>query len=76
MPIDMTTVGPDPETDVLSGSGRYVDDLRFANEAFAVVLRSPHAHAAIRSIDLTEANAADGAYVDAPCSASRNLNNS
>ena len=60
MPIDMTTVGPDPETAFLSGSGRYVDDLRFANEAYAVVLRSPHAHAAIRSIDLTEARAADG----------------
>ena len=56
----MNDNGWDTATDFLSGSGQYVDDLRFPNEAYAVVLRSPHAHAAIRSIDLTEARAADG----------------
>lgn len=36
---------------LLKGNGRFVDDLRLANMAHGVVLRSPHAHARIRSID-------------------------
>ena len=63
MLLDMVTTNTDPATEFLSGHGRYVDDLCFPGEAFAVVLRSPHAHAAIRSIDLTEARAADGALL-------------
>ena len=42
---------------LLVGAGRFTDDLRFDNQAHAVVLRSPHAHARILGID-TEAAAA------------------
>ena len=35
----------------LTGSGRFLDDIAPANAAFAVVVRSPHAHARIRRID-------------------------
>ena len=39
---------------LLTGTGRFVDDLRFADMLEAAFVRSPHAHAAIRGID-TEA---------------------
>ena len=39
----------------LTGRGRYVDDLAPTNLAYAVILRSPHAHARIRSIDAADA---------------------
>src|SRR5688572_18812458 len=45
---------------LLKGLGRYVDDVRLAGEARAFVLRSPHAHAAIRSIDVAAAKKAPG----------------
>src|SRR5271163_3995810 len=35
----------------VTGRGRYLDDLAFADLAHAVVLRSPHAHARIERID-------------------------
>lgn len=35
----------------LTGQGRYLDDLRFDGLGHAVVLRSPHAHARLLSID-------------------------
>ncbi|MBN8872558.1 MAG: xanthine dehydrogenase family protein molybdopterin-binding subunit [Rhodospirillales bacterium] len=44
----------------LTGGGTYLDDLHFARVAQAVFLRSPHAHAEIRAIDVTEARAAPG----------------
>lgn len=34
----------------VTGQGAYLDDLKFEGVAQAVVLRSPHAHALIRSI--------------------------
>ena len=34
----------------LTGEGRYIDDIRLPFMAHAVVLRSPHAHARIKSI--------------------------
>jgi carbon-monoxide dehydrogenase large subunit len=40
------------------GHGAYLDDLRFDGLAHAVVLRSPHAHAAIRAIDVAAARRA------------------
>ena len=43
---------------LLHGKGRYVEDVRPANSARAFVLRSPHAHARIRSIDTRRAGAA------------------
>ena len=36
---------------LLRGSGRFVDDLKFAGMLEAAFVRSPHAHAAIRGID-------------------------
>ena len=40
---------------LLRGEGRYADDLHLPGEAYASVVRSPHAHARIRSIDASEA---------------------
>src|SRR6202049_3877219 len=45
---------------LLRGGGRYVDDMILPRMAFGHVLRSPHAHARIRSIDVTAATAAPG----------------
>jgi carbon-monoxide dehydrogenase large subunit len=43
-----------------TGHGRYLDDLHRPRQAHAVMLRSPHAHAQIRTIDGTSALAAPG----------------
>src|SRR6476620_8702174 len=45
---------------LLRGGGRYVDDMVLPRMAFGHVLRSPHAHARIRSIDTTAAKTAPG----------------
>ena len=45
---------------LLRGKGRYVEDVAYPNAAHGFVLRSPHAHATIRSIDATAAKAAPG----------------
>jgi carbon-monoxide dehydrogenase large subunit len=45
---------------LVQGRGRYADDVRLANESYAYVLRSPHAHAAIRRLDTTSASKAPG----------------
>ena len=39
----------------LTGNGRYVDDLPLARATYAHFLRSPHAHAKIKSIDTSAA---------------------
>src|SRR5437773_5898230 len=44
----------------LTGRGRFVDDLLPPDTAFAHVLRSPHAHARITSIDIAAARASSG----------------
>jgi carbon-monoxide dehydrogenase large subunit len=44
----------------LLGKGRYTDDLQLQEQTWAVFVRSPHAHAAIRSIDAAAAKAAPG----------------
>ena len=44
----------------ITGRGQYLDDLAFEGLAHAVVLRSPHAHALLRGIDLKAAEAAPG----------------
>ena len=54
---------PVPRTEdprFLKGKGRYVADIMPANLAHGLVLRSPHAHAVITSIDTSAANAAPG----------------
>ena len=45
---------------LLAGKGRYVDDVVQPNMAHAAVLRSPHAHARIKSIDVSKAEALPG----------------
>jgi aerobic carbon-monoxide dehydrogenase large subunit len=45
---------------LVTGHGQYTDDLRFESQAFAAFLRSPHAHAKLRSVDATAAKAAPG----------------
>ena len=44
----------------LVGQGRYVTDLPIGSALSLVVVRSPHAHAAIESVDLGEARALPG----------------
>ena len=44
----------------ITGAGRYLDDIRLPREAYAYVLRSPHAHARITSIDVAAAKAEPG----------------
>jgi carbon-monoxide dehydrogenase large subunit len=45
---------------LLTGRGTYTDDLDRPGQAHAVVLRSPHAHARILSMDISEAKTAPG----------------
>lgn len=46
---------------LLTGKGRFTDDLTLANQSYAVILRSPHAHARIRAIDTARASSSPGA---------------
>jgi carbon-monoxide dehydrogenase large subunit len=45
---------------LLTGRGRYADDIDLPRQAHAVFLRSPHAHALIEAIDTARAAAAPG----------------
>ena len=54
---------PVPRTEdprLLTGRGSYVDDLRFQGQVHGVVVRSPHAHARIRKVDIAKASSAPG----------------
>src|SRR6202007_2222449 len=55
----LTTVGhPTPRIDALervTGKAKYTLDVQLPGMLFARVLRSPHAHARIRSIDVSKA---------------------
>jgi carbon-monoxide dehydrogenase large subunit len=42
---------------LLRGEGRYSDDINIPGQAYAVMVRSPHAHGAIRKIDTVVASA-------------------
>jgi len=44
----------------VTGQGQYTDDLHFPNETQAAFMRSPHAHAKIKSIDMAAAKSAPG----------------
>ena len=44
----------------LTGGGCYTDDVSVAGQTYAYFLRSPHAHAHIRSVDISKAQAAPG----------------
>src|SRR5438309_2458972 len=45
---------------LLTGKGRYSDDLEFPGQCWLVLVRSPHAHARLASIDLAPAKQAPG----------------
>lgn len=45
---------------LITGAGKYTDDLQVPHMAFAAMVRSPHAHAVITSIDTSKAEAVDG----------------
>ncbi len=54
---------PVPRTEdprLLRGRGRFVDDVRLAGMAVGYVLRSPHAHAKMLSLDVSDARSAPG----------------
>src|ERR1700758_4798330 len=44
----------------LLGQGRYVDDISWPGQCYAVTLLSPHAHARIKRVDVAKAKAAPG----------------
>src|SRR3569832_1565530 len=44
----------------ITGKGRYTDDHNQPGQVYAAMLRTPHAHAVIRSIDTTAARAVRG----------------
>src|SRR5262245_50145101 len=45
---------------LLTGHGAFVDDIRLPDMLHACVLRSPHAHARLRAIDVEAARRLDG----------------
>jgi carbon-monoxide dehydrogenase large subunit len=45
---------------LITGRARYTDDLKMPNMTYAVIVRSPYAHARIKSIDTSQAEALDG----------------
>src|ERR1700722_1801906 len=47
---------------LLRGRGRYFDDLKLADQLYAAILRSPHAHADIRGIDTAVASQMPGVH--------------
>jgi len=44
----------------LTGTGQYTDDVALPHQSFAVFVRSPHAHAKIKSIKIDKARKSDG----------------
>ena len=44
----------------ITGKGRYTDDIRMENQAYAAFVRSPHAHARVTGIDRAAAEAMEG----------------
>lgn len=47
---------------LLTGNGRFIDDIAYSGLKHAAFLRSPHAHAAIRNIDSEAARAVAGVH--------------
>ncbi|HYH41005.1 MAG TPA: xanthine dehydrogenase family protein molybdopterin-binding subunit, partial [Burkholderiales bacterium] len=45
---------------LITGKGRFSDDVNFPQQVFAAVVRSPHAHARIGPIDISNASAMPG----------------
>src|SRR5215831_12861841 len=49
------------DAELLTGQGRFSDDVKLPGQAYAVMVRSPHAHARIRGFDAAAAMAVPGA---------------
>jgi carbon-monoxide dehydrogenase large subunit len=47
----------------ITGKGRYVDDIKVRGMLHMAVLRSPHAHAIVKRVDLAAAKAAPGVHL-------------
>ncbi len=45
---------------LITGHGRFTDDVSLPDQAYAVLVRSPYAHAKLGEIDIAEAQAAEG----------------
>ncbi len=45
---------------LIQGLAHYVDDIQLANMHYMTVVRSPYAHAKIRSVDVSKAKSAPG----------------
>jgi len=54
------SVKPDKSSRFITGNGMYVSDVRLPNMLHATLLRSMHAHARIRAVDVKEALRLDG----------------
>ena len=48
------------DAELITGQGRFSDDVNLRGQAYAVMVRSPHAHARIRGIDVAAAMAVPG----------------
>jgi len=48
---------------LITGAGRFGDDVNLPGQAYAAMVRSPHAHARITSIEISEAMASPGVLV-------------
>jgi carbon-monoxide dehydrogenase large subunit len=44
----------------VTGTGKYTDDVNLPDQTWLAVLRSPHAHADVKSIDVSAAKSAAG----------------
>ena len=47
---------------LITGQGRYVDDIKLPGMAYAAFVRSPHAHAVVKSIDGSAAEGMAGVF--------------
>ena len=47
---------------LLTGRGQFSDDFRIEGQLYAAIVRSPHPHALIRSIDASAARAMPGVH--------------
>src|SRR5947209_5397177 len=54
------SVGRKEDARLLTGQARYVDDLTLPGMVWLAVVRSPYAHARVRSVDVSAARAAEG----------------
>src|SRR5215468_11351277 len=59
-PADNRPPGRIEDEQLLRGRGRFIDDVPLPGQVYGCFVRSPHAHAGIRGIDIAAAQAADG----------------